>query len=366
LITRLNIIGKYLDQPAFVKKLYDTVPLSLSAVAACYGLYDTYKSSEKERKNKLIQNFSVLAFTISSALIATRGLRIKGKQIFEGLIELPHLHKHDIEEVLDKVSDDKLKNLVNKVKDGEMLKLSEVSNLAEELENKFKGENLIKKVIPDAHNHKPFEELKKLSLLGLIPVIGGITGGILGDKLTKQDWKKKLPDKIKEGSYQYLNNIFLCNVGAGLALLLMNKFNVKSKAVRFVAMLTGVIGVGLVAGSAIANFIGKNFINPIFDKNTNMHRHNDFTSMFKDLNHERHPEALDVSLHIDDIASVGFISGLKWIGPVLPILYSVSAYRAGVGYRNGDKYYHNHFKNHVATNSHNRNIFEKFQRSSQT
>ena len=59
--------------------------------------------------------------------------------------------------------------------------------------------------------------------------------------------------------------------------------------------------------------------------------------MFKDLNNERHPEAVDLSLHVDDIASVGFLSGFKWIGPVLPLLYSVSGYRAGIGYRNGTK-----------------------------
>ncbi|MDD3014723.1 MAG: hypothetical protein PHC34_13565, partial [Candidatus Gastranaerophilales bacterium] len=310
--------GKYLDQPALVKGLYSTAPLVLSTGATGYGLYDIYKSPKKERKNKLIQNFSILLFTVSSALIATRGLKIKGKQIFEGLIELPHLHKNDLEEVLTKVSDNKLKKLINKVKDEKILKLPEVKYLADELENKFKGKNFISKIIPDSHNHNPFEELGKLSLLGLIPVFGGITGGIVGDKLTKQDWKKKLPDKIKEGSYQYLNNIFLCNVGAGIALLSMNKFNVKSKAIRFGAMLTGVIGVGLVAGSAIANFIGKNFINPAFDKNTHTHKQHNFYSMFKDLNDERHPEVLDVSLHIDDIASVGFISGFKWIGPVLP------------------------------------------------
>jgi len=350
LTAKLNIIGKYLDQPALVKKLYNTVPLVLSAGAAAYGLYDTYKSPEKDRKNRLIQNFSVLTFTVTSALIATRGLKIKGKEIFEGLIELPHLHKHDIEEVLTRVSDDKLKSLVNKVKDGKILKLLEVRDLSEGLKNKFKGENLLKKVIPDPHNHSPFAELGQLSLLGLIPVIGGITGGIVGDKLTKQNWKKKLPDKIKEGSYQYLNNIFLCNVGAGLALLLMNKFNVKSKAARFTAMLAGVIGVGLVAGNAIANFIGKNLINPAFDKN--IHRHHGFNSMFKDLNYERHPEVLDLSLHIDDITSIGFISGLKWIGPILPLLYSVSAYRAGIGYRNGDKYHHDHCTHYDSTNFH--------------
>lgn len=334
-ITAINVFGKYLDQPALVKKLYNAAPIVLPAIAAAYGAYDTYKAPKEERKKKAIQNASVLAFTVASALIATRGLKIGNKQIFEGLIELPHLHKHDIEKVMAKLKDEKARALVEKVRDSKVLKFSETKYLMNKLADEFRDKRAIKNIIPDSHSHGPFQELKELSILGLIPVLGGIAGGVLGDKLSKENWKKKLPDKIKEGSYQYLNNIFLCNVGAGLGMLAMNKMKVESRAARFAAMLTGVIGVGLVAGSAIANFVGKNFINPIFDKSASNKKQN-LKDMVKNLNSERHPEALDVSLHIDDVASVGFISGLKWIGPVLPMLYSVSGYRAGIGYRNGN------------------------------
>ena len=43
---------------------------------------------------------------------------------------------------------------------------------------------------------------------------------------------------------------------------------------------------------------------------------------------------MDVCLHTDDIATVSMLSGLKWIEPMLPVLYSVSGYKAGTGYRN--------------------------------
>lgn len=332
-VSSISVLGKYLDQPALVKKLYNIMPAALAATATGYGIYDTFRSPKDERKKKAVKNASVLAFTAASALVATRGLKIKGKEIFEGLIELPHLHGHDIEKVLSKLKDEKARGLVEKVKNSKILKFSDTRYLMEKLTDEMKDPNAIKNIIPDAHNHGPFAELLSLSILGLIPVIGGVSGGILGDKLAGDDWKKQLPDKVKEGSYQYLNNIFLCNVGAGLGALAMNKFNVRSRSARFAAMLTGVVGVGLVAGSAIANFIGKNYINPLFDKTQK--RTASFKDMFKNLNSERHPEALDVSLHLDDVASVGFISGLKWIGPVLPMLYSVSGYRAGIGYRNG-------------------------------
>lgn len=331
-----KVFGKYLDQPALVEKLYNAMPVVLTGTAAGYGIYDTLKAPKEDRKEKAVKNASILGFTVASALLATRGLKIKGKQLFEGIIELPEKDAEGIIEVLKKPLSEKAKKLVEKVNDEKVLKFNEVKELMKELKAH------ISKVIPDAESEAPFADLLKLSWLGLIPVLGGIAGGVVGDKLTKDDWKKQFPDKVKEGTYQYLNNIALCNVGAGLGALAMNTFNVKSKTARFAAMLTGVLGVGLAAGSAIANLVGKKVINPLFDKNKpadknkiNKPEHKSIVETIKNLNSERHPEALDVSLHLDDVASVGFVSGLKWIGPILPVLYSVSAYRAGIGYRNG-------------------------------
>ncbi len=329
-LNTFKYIGKYLDQPALVHKLNDKMPFYLTSGAITYGLLDTLGAKKEDRKNKFIHNLSVLSFTVTSALLATRGLNYKGKQIFEGLVELPHLHKKDIDKTLKVVTDDSTRSLILRVKDKNILTLKQVGELINSLEKKYLDKNLIDNIIPKPHVHKPFEELKNLSLIGLIPVIGGVAGGIVGDRLTVPDWKKKIPNKIKEGSYQYLNNIFLCNVGAGAALLLMNKLNIQSKAVRFASMLTGVIGVGLLAGSAIANFVGKKVINPLFDKENKKQE----PINIKNINDERHPELVDLSLHVDDLASVGFLAGLKWIAPILPIMYSVSGYRAGIGYRN--------------------------------
>lgn len=327
---KINTLAKYLDQPALIKKAAKTIPYSLLGASLGYCFYDASKQPEGMKKNRFIKDFAVLKITIASALLATFGLKIKGKKIFEGLVEMPHLHKEDIGEVLAKVTDKRARTLIEKVQNNKILKYKAVGELEEKLKQIFNQEGMIKKIIPDSHNHGAFEELDKLSLLGLIPVLGGILGGVIGEKATGENWKLKLPDKIKEGTYQYLNNIFLCNVGAGLAMIMMNKLKVQSKTSRFFAMLGGVVLVGLVAGSAIANFVGKNIINPIFDKARPKDK-------FKNLNSERHPEILDLSLHIDDIASVGFLSGMKWIGPVLPVLYCVSGYRAGIGYRNVEK-----------------------------
>lgn len=177
-------------------------------------------------------------------------------------------------------------------------------------------------------NAKGLYGIAKLSLLGLIPVLGGITGGIIGDRLTIKDWKKGIPEKIKEGLYQYLANIFLCNVGAGAALTIAEKFNIKSRIHKAGLMFGGIILTGVAGGSAIANYIGKKIIDPLFCQGNKRGNNNN-------IYRERTPEILDIGLHVDDVATVGVISGLKWIEPALPILYSISGYRAGIGYRNG-------------------------------
>ena len=103
----------------------------------------------------------------------------------------------------------------------------------------------------------------------------------------------------------------------------MEKIGVKGKASRAFGMVCGIFTTGIIGGSAIANYIGNKFINPIFGDKSK-----------KDLYSERRPEALDIGLHVDDIATVAVMSGLKWIEPALPIMYAISGFRAGIGYRN--------------------------------
>ena len=187
----------------------------------------------------------------------------------------------------------------------------------------------LNKLIPEPENISSkdiFSEIGRLSLLGLIPVIGGIGGGIAGDMVTTREWKKEIPNKIKEGAYQYLANIFLCNIGAGTALGVMEKFGVKSKTPRALGMIGGIVATGVIGGSAIANLISNKIIDPICGKKSK-----------NGIYSERKPEALDIGLHTDDIATVAVMSGLKWIEPALPIMYAISGYRAGIGYRNVNK-----------------------------
>ena len=58
----------------------------------------------------------------------------------------------------------------------------------------------------------------------------------------------------------------MCNIGAGAALGILEKFNIKSKAARCIGMVSGIILTGVISGSAIANYISNKLINPMISK----------------------------------------------------------------------------------------------------
>ncbi len=346
----LLIAGKYLDQPRLVGKFSKAVPSVLIAGGAAFTYNHVKKTPENNKRKEFIKSVCVLTATIGSALIATRGI---GK--FKGLsekINLKELIKENTELVNNFIKKNKVSEttaeFLEKAKT-KVLSYKEVKTVFEELHEQKEGKEFLQKLIPDPENVDSkhiFGEIKRLSIMGLVPVLGGIAGGILGDRLTEKNWKDRIPNKIKEGSYQYLANIFLCNIGAGGALTILEKLNIQTKAARALGMVTGILAVGVIGGSAIANLIGKTCIDPLLERKLrhqhgkgHMHncRNKENCTNFKrkkSLYSERKPEALDIGLHADDIATVAVLSGLKWIEPALPILYSISGYRAGIGYRN--------------------------------
>lgn len=339
----IKIVGKYIDQPLIVAKASKSVPIVLCSGAGLCAYKDIHQSKQNKKKTA-IQSLCVLTGTVISALIATRGLKplkIGSKQIFKGFSGLsPSYNTKEIKENQTKIieeflnknkTSENIKNILEKVKT-KIISPKSFSKIYKELNSSSEGKKLLKDLIPEPKiisSKEIFGEIKRLSLMGFIPVLGGIAGGVIGDKLTEKNWREKIPNKIKEGSYQYLANIFLCNVGAGAALGIMEKMKVSSKGIKTLAMVAGIILTGVIGGSAIANLIGKKIIDPLLGDNKN--------NKSKTLYNERKPEALDIGLHIDDIATVSVMSGLRWVEPALPILYSISGYRAGIGYRNGEK-----------------------------
>ena len=325
MIEKLHTFGKFLDQPMLISKFERSMPLILGSGATAFYLkdsYDTFKNSkDKNDSKRTILSHAIVAISaVTSALMAPK---IASKITRRPMLNSLETVKKENEKLIDEfISNNKIdaniKNILNKAKES-TLSYKEV----EVLLKKYKDSKFIQKLIPDPVNVKAkdiFSEIGYLSIYGAVPVLGGIAGGVASDVVTKQDYKKNAPDKINEGIYQYLANIFMCNVGAGSALGILEHFGITSKSARALGMIAGIILTGVIGGSKIANFISQKILAPIFTP--------------KSKPKERKPELLDIGLHTDDIATVSVLSGLKWIEPALPVLYSVSGYRAGIGYRN--------------------------------
>ena len=324
---KISSIGKFLDQPLLSAKIKKNIPAVLTLGCSAIVIDQMNHTPKEDRKKTGIKSSIILGATILSAVNASKiASFITKREIPKSIAEIK---KHNTEIVTDYLSkhtiDEKSEKILQKAKT-KILSLKEIDFL-----NKKSHSDVMNKLIPPPENINAkdiFKDIGWLSIFGAIPVAGGLIGGIAADKLTEKNWKEGIPNKVNEGIYQYLANIFLCNVGAGIALGILEKCNIKSKAARCVGMVTGIMLTGVIGGSAIANYIGKKFINPILSP-----KHKDET---------RTPELIDIGLHTDDIATVAVLSGLKWIEPSLPILYSVSGYRAGIGYRN----HHNHNPKH--------------------
>ena len=321
-----KIAGKFLDQPLLVAKFNKTVPYLLVAGGTAHTVNKVKQEEPAKKRETAIKAGVTLGVTIASALFAPK---IANKLFDKQLSRIVDIKKNNGEIIDNFVKnnsiDSKTKDVLEKAKE-KILNFREIKHISNEATKNKNIRIIFDELVPNPENVSSkdiFAEIGRLSILGFIPVVGGILGGILGDKLTDENWKEKIPNKIKEGSYQYLANIFLCNIGAGVALGIMEKCNIKSKSARALGMIAGIITTGVIGGSAIANLIGNKLINPLFGQKQQ-----------KGIYSERKPEAIDIGLHVDDIATVAVMSGLKWIEPALPIMYSISGYRAGIGYRN--------------------------------
>lgn len=325
MIDNIKAFAKFIDQPLLISKFNRGMPRVMLAAGATFWTTDTcdtfHKTNNKYKATKdSVKKSIVIGTTLASAIAAPKiASKITKRAPLQTVREIRKTNITLINEFLKTEKDltPEIKNVLKNARH-QPISFENVKMLMKELKNK----EFLNKLIPEPENISSkdiFSEIGYLSVYGAVPVFGGLVGGITADIVTKDRFKQNIPDKINEGIYQYLANIFLCNVGAGAALFGMEKLNVKSKLARAVGMTAGIIATGVVGGSAIANLVSNKIICPMMKQQTKTHRK---------------PEALDLGLHADDVATVSLLSGLKWIEPALPILYSISGYRAGMGYRN--------------------------------
>lgn len=347
----LTALGRCVDQPILLNKLQQKIPSLLIGAGTAYGVYDTFKSSKGKdssfKRKKLLKNTIIISTTAAASLAGANGVKVFGKQVLPGLI-----HQEPVQNILKRqnaaidkfLATTTLKNkaVLNILESARSraMKPKEVETVLRYIPEGEAKNKLFEVLLPMPENlnsKEIFSEIGRLSLLGAIPVVGGIAGGIVADKVTKTNTPKSIANKIKEGFYQYFANIFLCNVGACAALFAaegLQKSNVikpLSPLKKMAVIMTGITATGIVGGSWIANKMSQKFIDPLFNDKK------DKKPCHKGVYDERKPEAADIALHADDIATAGVLSGFKWIEPALPLMYFVSGYRAGIGYRNNHK-----------------------------
>lgn len=339
---KISSLGKFLDQPLLSNTLAHKMPLILTTAALGFGIKDTLQQPQNERKKRAVKNTVILSAITLASLLGAKLIKIKGKSLIETVPREKILlaQQKAIEEFKNQNSKlcENTVRILDKAKE-KMLSLKETDTLLAAVKDKKGAEKITNTLFgnkEDITSKKIVEEISGLSIMGFIPVASGVAGGVAADKLTNESSGEKTKNKIKEGIYQFFANIFLCNVGAGTFLYTAEKLNEKGIIKNLTPLkktgiiLSGILSVGVIGGSRIANIIGNKFVNPVIDKCGK----NGAKQTTK--NEERKPEALDIALHTDDIATAGVLSGVKWIEPLLPVMYLVSGYRTAIGYRNGD------------------------------
>ena len=87
---KISTLCKYVDQPMILNKLDQKMPALLIGAGGAYGVVDSFRNAKKDKKHakqKFVQNAIVISSTIGASLLGTRGLKIGGKKIFNGLME---------------------------------------------------------------------------------------------------------------------------------------------------------------------------------------------------------------------------------------------------------------------------------------
>lgn len=344
----VSSITKCVDQPLLISNLQKHMPKVLISAAAVYGVANTMSKPKEERKKQAVRNALILTASVAASIIGNKGIKIGGKTIIKGLME--NIKPKDVIVKQTKVVEEFIQN--NPIKDDSLIKVlkksqkglinpKDVDILTRRMPSVKDAQKVFNTVLgekPNLSSKEIFGEIGRLSLMGFLPVAGGITGGIAADKINKESSKEKTANKIKEGAYQYLANIFMCNAGAGAGLFGLErlyKMNIVKNITpgkKLAVIVAGIITTGVIGGSYIANYISKKVIDPILNKN--MHE----CEKSKNLYSERKPEIADLAMHTDDIATAGVLSGFKWIEPALPLMYTMSGYKAGIGYRNNHKH----------------------------
>jgi hypothetical protein len=178
----------------------------------------------------------------------------------------------------------------------------------------------LKPVIQQTVKDFAHEAAAPFLLVGGLSVASGVASGLLANHLQKAPAHEDT-HVIKEGLFQYIANIAMCGLGAGVGLLAANSvgFSRFKNPVGRVACIGGGLAMGITAGALIAN--------PISERIGE-------TLGFAPSRKHRKLEAMDVAYHLDDAPAAISTAGVQILKPLVPPILLLSALRAAVGYRN--------------------------------
>ena len=165
-------------------------------------------------------------------------------------------------------------------------------------------------------------------LVGGASVLAGVSGGLIANKLNHAPPEKNM-DVVKEGIFQYVANIVMCGMGAGVGLLVANLagFTKQEKPLfRFGTIVAGLAG-GIAVGAAIAN--------PLCNVIEQW-----LPAKHKGSGKGRKLEWQDAILHVDDVPTAFSVAGVQALKPLLPMFFIPSGLKAAIGYRNEEPLAH--------------------------
>ncbi|MCS6267871.1 MAG: hypothetical protein H2174_09935 [Vampirovibrio sp.] len=165
-------------------------------------------------------------------------------------------------------------------------------------------------------------------LVGGASVLAGISGGLMANKLNNAPSEKNM-DVVKEGIFQYVANIVMCGMGAGVGLLVANLagFTKQEKPLlRFGTIVAG-LAAGIATGAAIANPLCS-----VIEKW--------MPAKHQSSGKGRKLEWQDAILHVDDVPTAFSVAGVQALKPLLPMFFIPSGLKAAIGYRNEEPLAH--------------------------
>ena len=213
MVNNIKAFAKFIDQPIMISQFNRAMPRVLTGAGTLFWAVDTYDSFKKEgnkrkKKKEAFKKAVVIGTTIASAIAAPKvASKITKRPLMNSVMQVRKSNITTIDEFLKTSKESEQVNEILKKAKREPISFKNIKILM----RKLKDKEIFNTLIPEPENitsKEIFSEIGYLSVFGAVPVVGGLAGGIAADAITRDKIKQNIPNKINEGIYQYLANIF--------------------------------------------------------------------------------------------------------------------------------------------------------------